>query len=244
MLHVSCPKPKQSLLSSSRHGRSRYLVQPHIWCFSPFKNIPKNSRRRYAGGPAAGELAREGPNTVFKMLGSISRQALALALGSSLKRVNSIPEMSPEPHAHGVSAAAVQSLVSVLLVSSPARPAHDFCSGHEALPPAQSPGSLSRSTLCHSFLSSDPWIKLLLTEGYNDLWRPLAHLHFLPTCPWPAVTELFPILGAIVKKYNLSLTRPFRVPAGHSKLLAMPPFSWTDQTSPGRFAASFGIFSH
>lgn len=121
MLHVSCPKPKQSLLSSSRHRGSRYLVQPHIWCLSPFKNIPKNSRRRYAGGPAAGELAREGPNTVFKMLGSISRQALALALGSSLKRVNSIPEMSPEPHAHGMSAAAVQSLVSVLLVSSPAQ---------------------------------------------------------------------------------------------------------------------------
>lgn len=54
---------------------------------------------------------------IFKKLGSISGQALALAFGNRLRQVKSSPEINPSPHSHGLSAMAVGGLVSILLVS-------------------------------------------------------------------------------------------------------------------------------
>lgn len=91
-----------------------YFVQPHIWCLSLFKNTPKHSLSK-----CVWRTCSDGLDTIFKRLSSISRQALALAFGNGLRQVNSIPEMSPSPHAHGLSAIAVQGLTFILLVSSP-----------------------------------------------------------------------------------------------------------------------------
>lgn len=92
-----------------------YFVQPHIRCLSLFNNTPKHSLFRCVWKTCRDE----GLDTIFKRLRSISRQALALAFRNRLRQVNSIPEMSPSPHAHGLSAIAVQGIIFILLVNSP-----------------------------------------------------------------------------------------------------------------------------